>query len=302
MADYGRPVEFGYSTEPGRYDEVLDSVLLAERLGLDLVGIQDHPYQGRFLDTWTLLSSLVARTERIRFFPDVSNLPLRHPPLIAKSAATLDVISGGRFELGLGAGGAWEAVEAYGGERRTAGEAVTALEEAIAVIRLLWSERPSVRYEGRFYSLRGAHPGPLPVHNMGIWLGALGPRSLELTGRLADGWVPSSPFLPPPRLPEAHARIDDAARSAGRRPEGIRRLYNVNGLITDGPGQGFLVGPVEQWVEELTGLVVEGGMDTFVFFPRGPVSRQLPRFAEEVVPAVRECVARARGTGPAASR
>ncbi|WP_240800443.1 LLM class flavin-dependent oxidoreductase [Streptomyces sp. ICN441] len=132
----------------------------------------------------------------MRYFPDVSDLPLRPPPLIAKSAATLDVISGGRFELGPGAGGAWEAVEAYGGERRTA-------------------ERPSVRYEGRFYSLRGAHPGSLPVHDMGIWLGALGSRSLELTGRLADGWVPLSPFLSPPRLPEAHARIDDAARSAG---------------------------------------------------------------------------------------
>ncbi|MFI2367376.1 LLM class flavin-dependent oxidoreductase [Streptomyces sp. NPDC018833] len=301
MADYGRRLEFGYSTEPGRYGEVLESVLLAERLGLDLVGIQDHPYQGRFLDTWTLLSALAARTERIRFFPDVSNLPLRHPPLIAKSAATLDVISGGRFDLGLGAGGAWEAVEAYGGERRTAGEAVSALEEAITVIRLLWSEQRSVRYDGRFYSLRGAHPGPLPVHDMGIWLGALGPRSLELTGRLANGWVPSSPFLPPPRLPEAHARIDDAAEAAARRPQDIRRLYNIDGLIADGLGQGFLVGPVEQWVEELTGLVIDGGMDTFVFFPRGPVDRQLSLFAEEVVPAVRERVARERGACPAAS-
>jgi alkanesulfonate monooxygenase SsuD/methylene tetrahydromethanopterin reductase-like flavin-dependent oxidoreductase (luciferase family) len=100
VTDYGRRVEFGYSTEPTRYDEVLRAVRLAERLGIELVGIQDHPYQRRFLDTWTLLSSLAVGTERIRFFPDVSNLPLRHPPLIAKSAAPWTSL-----ELGLGAGG-----------------------------------------------------------------------------------------------------------------------------------------------------------------------------------------------------
>jgi alkanesulfonate monooxygenase SsuD/methylene tetrahydromethanopterin reductase-like flavin-dependent oxidoreductase (luciferase family) len=87
----------------------------ADELGLDLIGIQDHPYQWRFLDTWSLIGDLLARTERIRFFPDVANLPLRGPAMMAKQAASLDVLAGGRFELGLGAGAFWEAIGAAGG-------------------------------------------------------------------------------------------------------------------------------------------------------------------------------------------
>src|SRR3954470_21165007 len=82
-------------------DDVVSQVLAADRAGLDLVGIQDHPYQRRFLDTWSLIPYLAARTERVRFFPDVANLPLRPPAVMAKAAATIDLLSGGRFELGL---------------------------------------------------------------------------------------------------------------------------------------------------------------------------------------------------------
>src|SRR5215218_824336 len=120
-------------------DQLVDQVLLAERLGLDLVGIQDHPYQRRFLDTFSVIPYLAARTERIRFFPDVANLPLRQPAVMAKAAASIDLLSGGRFELGLGAGAFWEGIDAMGGPARTGPESVAALEEAIAVIRLMWS-------------------------------------------------------------------------------------------------------------------------------------------------------------------
>ena len=106
--------------EADAQERVIEQVLLADRLGLDLVGIQDHPYQRRFLDTWTLLSFLAGRTERVSLFPDVANLPLRHPAVLAKSAATLDRLSGGRVELGLGAGGFWEAIVAWGGPSRSA--------------------------------------------------------------------------------------------------------------------------------------------------------------------------------------
>src|SRR3989442_377634 len=84
--------------------DIVEQVLAAERGGLDLVGIQDHPYQRRFLDTFALIADLLARTSRLRFFPDVASLPMRGPTMIAKAAASLDVMSGGRFELGLGAG------------------------------------------------------------------------------------------------------------------------------------------------------------------------------------------------------
>src|SRR6059058_2658463 len=180
-------VEFGIFPVPNAADadDLLEHVLAAERAGLDLVGIQDHPYQRRFLDTWSLISFLAARTERIRFFPDVANLPLRSPAVMAKAAATIDLLSNGRFELGLGAGAFWEAIGAMGGPVRTPKEAVTALEEAIQVIRLMWSTQRSAQYNGHYYRLHGVHPGPVPAHAIGIWLGVIGPKMLGLTGRFA---------------------------------------------------------------------------------------------------------------------
>ena len=145
-------------------DRVVDQVLLADRLGLDLAGVQDHPYQRRHLDAWTLLSYLAGRTERIRLFPDVANLPLRPPALLAKAAASLDRLSGGRVELGLGAGAFWDAIEALGGPRRTPREAVDALEEAVGVIRALWTPGRTPRIDGEHYRLHGTKPGPFPVH------------------------------------------------------------------------------------------------------------------------------------------
>src|SRR3954471_23524265 len=139
-------------------DDVLAQVELAEREGLDLVGIQDHPYQRRFMETWSLLAFLAARTERVTLFPDVANLPLRNPAVMAKAAATIDLLSGGRFELGLGAGAFWEAIGAMGGPERTPGESVRALDEAIAVIRAMWSGERSAQVEGEYYALRGVHP------------------------------------------------------------------------------------------------------------------------------------------------
>jgi alkanesulfonate monooxygenase SsuD/methylene tetrahydromethanopterin reductase-like flavin-dependent oxidoreductase (luciferase family) len=301
MPDYGRPIEFGFFLIPDadEYPELLRQAELADRLGLDYIGIQDHPYQRRFLDTFTLLPALAARTARVRLFPDVANLPLRHPAMIAKAAASLDIISDGRFELGLGAGAFWDAIWAMGGPRRTPGEAVAALEEAIALIRLMWSGGRGLRYDGRYYALRGVHAGPVPVHPISIWLGAYGPRMLALTGRLADGWVPSAPYAPPEKLPEMQARIDDAARAAGRNPAAIKRLYNVSGRITEGARGGPFDGPVDQWVAELSALALDHGMDTFIFWPQEAPTQQLRRFAEEVAPQVRAAVAQHRTSRPA---
>ena len=301
MTDYGRKIEFGVSVEPlaGEADRIRRVVEAADREGLDVVGIQDHPYQRRFLDTWTLISTLVPRTERVRFFPDVANLPLRPPAMLAKAAASLDVISGGRVEIGLGAGAFWDAVAAMGGPRRSPGEAVRALEEAVRVMKLVWSEERSLRFDGEFYSLNGMRPGPSPAHPIGIWVGAYGPRMLGLIGRLADGWVPSLAYSPPERLPEMQSRIDDAARKAGREPAEITRVYNVDGRI--GPdGDGPLEGPARKWIETLTGYAVEYGMDTFVFWPKGPPEEhewQVGIFATEVIPAVREAVETERTRG-----
>lgn len=288
---------FGIFPVPAHEEQerLVEQVLLADRLGLDLVGIQDHPYQRRHLDAWTLISYLAGRTERIRFFPDVANLPLRHPALLAKSAASLDRLSQGRVELGLGAGAFWEGIAAWGGPARSPGESVEALEEAIGIIRRVWAGERGIRFEGAHYELSGAHAGPEPAHDMGIWLGAYGPRMLRLTGRAADGWIPSLPRLPLDEAEAAQARIDAAARAAGRDPREVKRIANVNGAIFDGPVAGWLHGPVEHWVEELTRLVLELRFDGFVLWTDHPdVLGQTARFAGEVVPAVREAVGAGR--------
>ncbi|HEX9373839.1 MAG TPA: LLM class flavin-dependent oxidoreductase [Roseiflexaceae bacterium] len=297
MGDLGRPLAFGGNVDPSADDPnwPLRMSRAVENAGLELIGIQDHPYNARFLDTWTLMATLAQATTRVRFFPNVVNLPLRPPAMLAKSVATLDVLSGGRVELGLGAGALWDAIATMGGPVRTPGEAVAALEEAIQIIRLLWSGERSVSFEGRHYAIKGARAGPRPAHDIGIWLGALGPRMLSLTGRLADGWIPSITYVPPERLPEMQQRIDEAALGAGRRPQDIRRVYNLMGRIAAGPAQGLLDGPVAHWVEQLTRFAVDLGMDTFVFWPTEDRLRQIEIFAAEVVPGVREAVARARG-------
>ena len=144
------PLQFGISVVPATetLDRIRELVRAADEAALDLVGIQDHPYQRRFLDTWSLIPMLLAETKRIAFFTDVANLPLRPPAVMAKAAASLDVLSGGRFELGLGAGGFPDVVAGFGGPRRTPGESVEALEEAIDVIRLMWSDERSVSSTG----------------------------------------------------------------------------------------------------------------------------------------------------------
>jgi alkanesulfonate monooxygenase SsuD/methylene tetrahydromethanopterin reductase-like flavin-dependent oxidoreductase (luciferase family) len=291
MPDHRREVKFGYFLVPNATDPLLDTARRVERLGLDYIAVQDHPYQRRFVDTWSLLSMIVAATSRISVFPDVANLPLRPPAMLAKAAASLDVLSGGRVELGLGAGAFWDAIEAYGGPRRSPGEALAALGEGIEVIRKVWSGERNLRFDGRYYRLAGAQSGPAPAHPIGIWLGAYGPRALRLTGRVADGWVPSFRGELQP-IVEMTARLDDAAAEAGRDPGAIRRVLNVSGAITDGASEGPLRGPVDQWADELTDLVVAHGFDTFVLSTDG--ADQLTRFAEQVVPAVRTRVAAER--------
>ena len=291
MPDYGKPLEFGVFPEPlaDPPERVERLVRTAERSGLDLIGIQDHPYQRRFYDTWTLIAYLAARTQRVRFFPDVANLPLRPPAMLAKAAASLDVLTRGRVEIGLGAGAFWEAIEAMGGPRRSPGEAVRSVEEAIEVMRLVWSEERSLRFEGEIYELAGMRPGPKPAHRIGIWLGVGGPRMLKLTGMLADGWVPSIVWAPPERLPELHERIDEAALEAGRRPEDMKLLYNVSGRI--GPeGEGLLEGSVSKWTAQLSRFALEHRMDTFIFWPTEDHERQVETYGLEVVPAVTDIV------------
>lgn len=236
MPDYGHDLMFGSFVTPSAADPagVVALARASEEAGLDLVTFQDHPYQPGFLDTWTLLSYVAAATTTIQLAPNVLNVPLRPPSVTARAAASLDLLSDGRLDLGLGAGGFWDAIEAMGGTRLSGGAAVQALEEAIRIIRALWDtgERGGVRIDGERYRVHGAKRGPAPAHPIPVWLGAYKPRMLRLTGALADGWLPSAGYLRAGDVAAGNTAIDASAREHGRDPAEIRRLLNVFGSIT----------------------------------------------------------------------
>ncbi len=277
--------------EAARHDELVAQARLADEAGIDQFQIQDHPYQRRHLDALSLIADLAARTERLRFVTAVANLPLRHPAMLAKQAASLSVMSGGRFDLGLGAGAFWDPVVAMGGPRRTPKESVDALEEAIAICRAAWGDDHGITSDGPFYPLGGYRPGPTPPRSPQLWLGAYGPRMLRITGRSADGWIPSSPYAPPTQLPEMQDRIDEAATDAGRDPRSVVRAYVIQGSITDGSAEGDFDGPVARWVEQLVHLHRDLRFDSVSVWPQGDVDAQVRRFIEEVAPAVRAALA-----------
>ena len=293
-----RPLRFGINVVPyaAAHEGILEQVRVAEEGGLDLVGVQDHPYQRRFLDTYSLIADLLARTERLRFFPDVTSLAMRDPPMIAKAAASMDVMSGGRFELGLGAGNFWSAVEGMGRATRTNAEAFAALEEAIPIIRAALdvdAERRVVRGAGPHYPIPGYPAGPPPAHRIGIWLGVYRSRGLKLVGRSADGWIPSLGYASLDGLKRSSALIDAEAVAAGRDPDDITRLVNFNGVIGDGErGEVPLTGPVDHWVTTLSSWAEEIGIDSFILYAENGDADQVRRFAAEVAPAVRERVGR----------
>jgi alkanesulfonate monooxygenase SsuD/methylene tetrahydromethanopterin reductase-like flavin-dependent oxidoreductase (luciferase family) len=215
--------------------------------------------------------------------------------MMAKEASTLDVLSGGRFELGLGAGAFWDAIDAMGGPRRTPGESIAALEEAIAIIRQAWSGVRSVQLDGKHYRVHGYHPGPPPAHDIEIWIGAYKPRMLRLIGRLADGWLPSLGRMGIEDLAAMQEIIDGAARHAGRDPAEIRRMLNLSGSIDEAaPPHGGMTGSVDYWVETLSGWSTGIGIDTFIMWPAVPDPRQIEMFGTEVAPSVRAEVERRR--------
>jgi alkanesulfonate monooxygenase SsuD/methylene tetrahydromethanopterin reductase-like flavin-dependent oxidoreductase (luciferase family)/prefoldin subunit 5 len=297
--DYGQELRFGLfpTPEAAHLDRLLLLAEIAEVSGLDLVTLQDHPYQSRHLDAWTLLTVLAARSSTLRFALNVANLPLRPPVVLAKSVSTLDLVTGGRVDLGLGAGAFWDAIVAAGGSRLQPAESVDALREAIEVIRGVWRpDGPSVQVDGRHHRAAGLHPGPAPAHPVEIWLGAYKPRMLGLTGRYADGWLPSMGYADPDQLKGMNDVIDQAARDAGRDPSSVRRLYNAFGSFTPGRGRGGpLSGTAANWAEQLAALALEDGMSTFILGTDDV--DDVRRFAEEVAPMVRDLVDEARRSG-----
>jgi alkanesulfonate monooxygenase SsuD/methylene tetrahydromethanopterin reductase-like flavin-dependent oxidoreductase (luciferase family) len=294
-------VQFGTFLSPrrDRVAALIDNTLTAEDAGFDYVSVQDHPYVPEFLDPFSIIGVLAGRTQTLRFMPNVANLPLRPPAMLAKTAASLDVLSGGRFELGLGGGRSWPQIVGLGGPHWQPGQVVTATDEAISILHALWQYGPATDAEGEIFRLTGVAPGPAPAHRVGIWLGVAGPRMLRLLGRRADGWVaPLGTGFETKAA--AQDLIDTAAREAGRQPTDVRRVIQLVGTVTDRPGtaerprSGPGAQPInttpEGWARIISEFVTTERFDTVNFVPAHETPDQIEKFGTEVIPAARELV------------
>jgi alkanesulfonate monooxygenase SsuD/methylene tetrahydromethanopterin reductase-like flavin-dependent oxidoreductase (luciferase family) len=280
-------LDISTSAAPGA-DPVADAVT-AERLGFDFVSASDHPGGDHpTYETWTMLSWIAARTERIRLATRVLGVPYRNPAMTAKMAETFDRLSGGRLILGLGGGYSDAEFRAFGLTVPTAREKVDGLGEAIEIIRGLWSE-PRFSFAGRLHRAEAADLEPKPDRRIPLWLGTFGPRALALTGRLADGWIPSLGYGPRDGLPAMRDRVLAAARSAGRAAEEITCALNLTVRIDDAAGydDGSVTGSADAVIEQLNRLV-GWGFTALNLAPTGPGrDEQVERLAREVLPAVR---------------
>jgi hypothetical protein len=208
-----RNLLFGLNIDPraDRMATAFQLASLADEHGLDFVSVMDHPEQPRFLETWTLLVALAMRTRRVAVMPNVATIPLRPPAMLAKAASSLALLTQGRVLLGIGAGDP-KVVRPYGGPIRGPREAVDAVAEAVEVIRRVWdSQRERVSFQGRHYRLAGARPGPRPPVPIPLWIGSFGPRLLQLTGRLADGWAPTNRYADPDQIDRIRHHVDRGA-------------------------------------------------------------------------------------------
>lgn len=293
-------VRFGIGVSNAVRDiaQTMEIVGVCDRAGLDHFSVSDHPYVGRMLDAYSLVGVALGRTERISGMVNVSNLPTRPAPMLARAVTSLSALTGGRVVVGLGAGGSWDDIARLGFPRLTGGQAVRAFEEAFTVIRALTGGGDPVTFDGEFYRLDRVDPAPVAAPP--IWTGSVGAKSLAVTGRRADGWIPghAADWLST-RYRESRPVIDEAARAAGRDPRDVVTVYNLPGRISPTPlaatrdeeGR-WLGGDVAQWVEELTGAVLDHNAGGFTYFPVGdqPVERASALWAEEIAPGVREAL------------
>jgi alkanesulfonate monooxygenase SsuD/methylene tetrahydromethanopterin reductase-like flavin-dependent oxidoreductase (luciferase family) len=310
-------VGVGISDRAGPGDDPVADAVAAEALGYDFVSAFDHPVAdaataqavgydpvpalGRLAGTYptyetqTLLTWIAARTNRIGIVPRVLGVPFRRPALVAKSAESLQRLSRGRLILGLGAGYSDAEVRAAGGPDLTRRAKMDGLEDAIAIARAAWTQR-GVSYHGGVYSVEDLDLEPKPAWPIPIWLGAVGPRGLALTGRVADGWIPFLRFAGPDRIPELLDRIRAASLAAGRPADAVRAVYSVPVRLDPRARStaGVVAGSAADVIEQLHGFTELG----FTGFDLMPGRDQIRAIAEDVVPALRELRAPAQRTQP----
>ncbi|MEV4319730.1 LLM class flavin-dependent oxidoreductase [Actinocrispum sp. NPDC049592] len=295
---------FGAPNEAEASPSLLSLVQQADRDGLDLFSLSDHPYLGAHLDAYSAIGFLLGRTSHIAGLANVTNLPTRPAPMLARAVTSLSALSGGRIVLGMGAGGRLNRIADMGAPSLSPGDAVDAFEEAIVLVRKLSGGGPAITHEGRHYRVHNIEPAAVPAPQ--IWTGSNGPKSLAATGRVADGWIPghAADWLSP-RYRESRPIIDEAAASAGRDPSAIRTIFNFPGRITerdlpatrDDTGR-WIGGSPAQWIDELTTAILTHNAAGFILFsPQGgpPDPTTLAHWSQHIAPALRETITKERG-------
>ena len=252
--------------------DLLEEVRAAEDAGWYGTWLADHympdtgdttPAHGDTYECWALLPALAAVTERVRIGTLVSPTSVHHPALLAKRAATIDRLSGGRMTLGIGAG--WQVNEhyAYGIELEPPGRRVSRFEEAIQIVRSMLSDE-STTFRGSCYNLTEAPCDPKPVQSpLPILVGTRSPRMLRITARYADQW---NTWATPERAAAPRAALFEACDAVGRDPTTI--WTSVNALIefdarTPPPGRAVLFGSAGRLVDQV-GQYAELGYDEFI--------------------------------------
>jgi probable F420-dependent oxidoreductase len=299
----------GPAADPGALGALAQA---AEELGFDSIWISDHvvvperisssyPYSvdGQFptsatepyLDPLASLSFVGGMTRRIRLGTHVLVLPYRHPLLTAKMIATLDNLSGGRVDLGIGVGWMREEFEALDSPSYERRGAVT--DEQVRLFKTVWTEDVA-SFEGEFYRFDrlGAHPQPLQKPHPPIWVGGHTPPALRRTGRLADGWLPIGARppadLPPAEVAAGFATVKAEAQKAGRDPNKMRVCFSTR-VDVDGTEQRMFTGSVDKIVGDFASYQRIGVREFIVGLgPASPAEyeRNMRRFAEQVRPAI----------------
>ena len=282
-----RRFRFGICTDQNMtWDKNVERWQLFERLGFESAWLCDHLVQpsrpqGPYFEAWTLLAALAAKTERVRIGVLVSSNTFRHPAWLAKMAATVDHVSGGRLELGLGAGWYRPEHEMLGIDLPEPKDLVDRFEEAVQVVDLLLRQDVT-SFSGRHYRLREAafRPGPVQQPRPPLTIGAHGPRMLGICARWADSW---NSFGSPEEIRARNSILDEHCARIGRDPGTVvRSLY-------------YWTARAEQdcWssldaFHDLVGRYREAGIEEFVIdLPREDQESVLERVAAEALPALR---------------
>jgi len=221
------------------YGFIRNMTQLSDRLGFDSLWIFDHimafarsPTREDILECFVTLSALASDTRKIRLGTLVLNNLWRHPALVAKMTASLDVISEGRLELGIGLGGPSTPPEllAYGLSYPKRRERIKRLEESMIILKAMWTQDETT-FKGDYYAVKGAINNPKPIQkpHPPIWVGGEADDILILASKYADGWNCRS--LTYDVLKEKMIKLDNNCLQAGRKPESVKRSWSGNILI-----------------------------------------------------------------------